>query len=158
VGGDAYLAAARVVQNSAITVHAVGNPAPLRTITLQIEGEIAPGGLVFVGPTTLLAVILPPRGSDGGTVKVQVFGHVTAKPRAATVKLTSTSTAVTGEGRVTLSAHVTGGATGTVRFFNGSALVGERRLSKGRASVTVAIHSTTSFTASYSGDDLYSPA
>jgi hypothetical protein len=65
-----------------VIIYASGNPSPLRTIGLPARRETVPGGLIFVGPTTVLAVTAPISG--GGTLSVHVLADVTTPAKQAT--------------------------------------------------------------------------
>lgn len=80
--GDSYLAAGRSGVANTVTIYAAANPLPLRTMTLPGGREIVPGGLVFAGPSTVLAVTAP-SGGGSGALSVHAFTDVTAPTSAA---------------------------------------------------------------------------
>ena len=156
--GDAYLAAGRFGGANTIAVFAAGNPSPVRTIELPQGREMARGALSSSdrrpasSPSPFRLPAPPAR------LSVHVFGHVTTPPLPATIKLTASAKTVTYGGRVTLTASVTSGATGTVHFYNGVTVDRRAVARQGRASLTVRIQQTSNFSATYDGDDVYEPA
>jgi hypothetical protein len=77
---------------------------------------------------------------------VQTFSHVTTPLKAAAVTRTASAKSVLAGKRVTLTAHLPSGATGTVTFFGNPVLTATRTVSNGVAKLTVRIGQTSTFT------------
>jgi Bacterial Ig-like domain (group 3) len=159
--GDAYIAGGRDTGTNdpdLVDVFGVGNPVAVKALRLPADRDLVTNGLAFTGTDTLAVVSKPRSSTDTGTIAVHTFSHVTTPLRAAAVKLTASARSVLAGRRVTLTAHLPSGATGTVTFFGNPALTSTRTVSKGIAKLTVRIDHTSTFTFTYSGDDAFDTA